>query len=409
MQLLRRLTDTLSHRWKMSSWLPTGFSALGALLVVVGLSLCLGVAQVQRRVDRYAASHSHSDAWSLGWSVLLLLCAGGVGIALIRGLLLRLSGQVNGQRALEADFARLTAESQALLASLTESRQLGGRALALAERHFESLHKTVHSAREQADRAAANIEEVSVSIAQLADSAQEAQRLTQLSLSEAGRGQQVVAAAGREIQSAADTFSQTVETVRSLSQRSSEIGGLVSLIKDIADQTKVLSLNAGIEAARAGKNGRGFAVVAEEVRRLAERTAQSTRQVAKIVDGIQRETLRAVSSMQAAHEQVGVGRELSQQAAQALQRIHGGASQSLATVEQIADATRELKGASLQIAGHLGSLAVGTRKTDKTVQRATKEILGELSQFQQSSSPSQGQPPTDPLPSVSIEALASKP
>jgi methyl-accepting chemotaxis protein len=171
----------------------------------------------------------------------------------------------------------------------------------------------------------------------------------------------------------------------------------------------VLSLNAGIEAARAGKNGRGFAVVAEEVRRLAERTAQSTRQVAKIVDGIQRETLRAVSSMQAAHEQVGVGRELSQQAAQALQRIHGGASQSLATVEQIAGATRELKGASLQIADHLGSLAVGTRKTDKTVQRATKEILGELSQFKQSASPSDGQPPSDPLPSVSLEALPSKP
>lgn len=383
MSFLRQLRDRIGQ----SDFVPAASSVLSILLVLFGLGLCVGVAHVQHSYDMYVSARTEVSRQALQLRVALLLVGMGIGVLPIVLLLRSLSARIRSLSALSPQLAQLHSEAQELQVEVLEGKRRGGQVLSLTEQHFDSLQKAVHAVRAQADLAASNIEEISVSIAQLVDSAEEAQRLTHDSLSEAGRGQQVVAEAGREIQSVADNFNQTVETIRSLHQRGSEIGGLVSLIKDIADQTKVLSLNAGIEAARAGKEGRGFAVVAEEVRRLAERTAQSTRQVAKIVDGIQRETMSAVSSMQRAQKQVEVGRDLSHEAEQALSRIHSGASQSMATVEQIASATRELKGASLQIAGYLGSLAVGTRKAAKTAQRATKEILAELSLLRDGKAP----------------------
>jgi methyl-accepting chemotaxis protein len=95
----------------------------------------------------------------------------------------------------------------------------------------------------------------------------------------------------------AETVKLTSQSMETLSKRTDEIGSIVGVIKEIADQTNLLALNAAIEAARAGEQGRGFAVVADEVRKLAERTTLSTKEVADVISAIQRETRSAVDDM----------------------------------------------------------------------------------------------------------------
>lgn len=154
-------------------------------------------------------------------------------------------------------------------------------------------------------------------------------------------GKNIVADAVREMEKTATSISELSELIETLDKRSVEISGILNVIREIADQTNLLALNAAIEAARAGEQGRGFAVVADEVRKLAERTAASTTEITGMIHMIQEETRHAVGTMQDCRQQAESGVELANQAGQSLEQINEGADNTLQMVREIAQATRE--------------------------------------------------------------------
>jgi len=152
----------------------------------------------------------------------------------------------------------------------------------------------------------------------------------------------------------------SAEIVESLGQRGEQIGVIVATIEEIADQTNLLALNAAIEAARAGEQGRGFAVVADEVRRLAERTTEATREIGDMIKAIQDETRVAVRSMEDGVKQVAIGSEKAAGSGGALQEI----------LEQIASLNMQIS----QIATAAEEQTATTNEINNSVQRMTDEV-----------------------------------
>ena len=143
---------------------------------------------------------------------------------------------------------------------------------------------------------------------------------------------------------------RSADTIAALGARAEDIGKIVDVIDDIAEQTNLLALNAAIEAARAGEQGLGFAVVAEEVRKLAERSAKSTKEIAELISGIQKEAQEAVKIMDKSTQIVEKGVELSKQVGDSLKDIDGNVVEVDRYTKEIGAATHEQSSGSTQIA-----------------------------------------------------------
>jgi methyl-accepting chemotaxis protein len=154
-------------------------------------------------------------------------------------------------------------------------------------------------------------------------------------------GAQVVENAIKVMREIADTVQDSSRTVASLGERSTQIGTIISSIKEIAEQTNLLALNAAIEAARAGEQGRGFAVVADEVRKLAERTSSATHEISEMISTIQSETGSAVSAMEKGMAQVQAGTSEAAHSSKALGEILEQVNAVATQVSQIAAAAEE--------------------------------------------------------------------
>ena len=170
-------------------------------------------------------------------------------------------------------------------------------------------------------------------------------------------GASVIGSAIQEMGNIAGTVRASSEAVAQLGNQSQQIASIVNVIREIADQTNLLALNAAIEAARAGEQGRGFAVVADEVRKLAERTTQSTLEIAGMVGQIQAGANNAVSSMDVGVSQVEAGVNLASQAGDSIAQIKDGAGRVDAAVISISDALREQTAASQDIARNVEQIA----------------------------------------------------
>ena len=175
----------------------------------------------------------------------------------------------------------------------------------------------------------------------------------------ARNGQKVVSQAVQEMQKVAEIVRSSAAIVGSLGAKSEKISEFVGVINDIADQTNLLALNAAIEAARAGEQGRGFAVVADEVRRLADRTVASTKEIRLMVNEIQQEAILAVQSIEKGKTEAEVSEALSNQAEESLTHIVHSIEEIEHMIAQIATASEEQAATSTTIAESLEEIIRG--------------------------------------------------
>jgi twitching motility protein PilJ len=262
--------------------------------------------------------------------------------------------------------SRITTAADQVTTASDAAQHTSSQMLGAAERQS----KEIRTAGQQVLGMARAINEVSAKAAQSAN-------VARTSLSAAEKGQTAVQNAISGMNEIREQIQDTAKRIKRLGESSQEIGEIVELISDITEQTNVLALNAAIQAASAGEAGRGFTVVAEEVQRLAERSAEATKQIGAIVKTIQTDTQDAVSAMEKSTQGVVEGAKLSDAAGQALTEI-GGVSRELSTlIETIAQTTQAQAKAAGGVAISMRNILGVTEQATEGTKR-TAASVGEL-------------------------------
>lgn len=236
-----------------------------------------------------------------------------------------------------------------------------------ASRIADAVHQVSSAAREVSDSSSSQskealamaraIEEMRRTVGQVSGNAQEALACAKRAGAGADEGKMTISRAAEEIELLAESLTRAGETFTELGRQSDGISVVVRVIKEIAAQTGVLSLNAAIEAARAGEQGRGFAVVADEVRALAERTTRSTEEIAEIVHAMQGAAREAVSEMTVVASQAEQGKTLAVGASKQMTGIHDDARQVTEAINGISDSLMGQTATANDVARRVESVA----------------------------------------------------
>jgi methyl-accepting chemotaxis protein len=323
----------------------------------------------------------------MGLSALMLALIGalvGTMVLANRLLLSQIGGSVDQANTAirnfaEGDFSKpVPAENQhSMLAALESMRHaLQGVVTTIVEQSAQvaktaaelssSASEVSGNSEKQADATssmAASVEELSVSINHISEVSRDVTALSSTARNAASDGAAVIQKTINEMATIFSTVNSASESVKHLGEKSGEIANIVGLIKDVADQTNLLALNAAIEAARAGEQGRGFAVVADEVRKLAERSAASATEISGLVEQIGTGTRVAVDSMSAVTRNVEHGVSLTNQAVAAIADIQDGAAKVDGEISTITMAIREQAEASQNIAALVETIASRTEQS----------------------------------------------
>jgi twitching motility protein PilJ len=259
-----------------------------------------------------------------------------------------------------------------------------------SEQVSSSAQETQTTARHLADAAQSQAQRISTAtsainqIASLmdnvskdsAESADVAERSVQI----ASRGAEVVRETISGMDSIRDQIQETSKRIKRLGESSQEIGSIVELINDIAEQTNILALNAAIQAASAGEAGRGFAVVADEVQRLAERSASATKRIETLVQTIQSDTNEAVNSMEQTTAEVVAGARLAEDAGSALGDIERVSHDLSALIQNISTAASQQSAAATDISQSMNAIQEITSQTSQGASQ-TADSIGYLAQL----------------------------
>ncbi|MFI8621808.1 methyl-accepting chemotaxis protein [Marinomonas sp. NPDC078689] len=266
---------------------------------------------------------------------------------------------------------------------------------AAASQLFDASEHSANSALGQSEATtsvASTVQELSVSIGQVAEQAKNAQDFSIQSGKLSAEAGEVVLSATKEMTKISQLSQDSSSLIRDLEKRSSDINNIMQVIRDVADQTNLLALNAAIEAARAGEQGRGFSVVADEIRNLAQRTAESTKEITFIVTKIQEVTVAVAGSMEAELLQVEKGVLLAEKAGGSMTQVRGSTDQVEEAINYICNALLEQSNASDDIARKIDEIATitgegsaaakNTVSTAKRLDGLSEKLTLAVNQFQ---------------------------
>ncbi len=277
-------------------------------------------------------------------------------------------------------FNQLIEQMQASLREVLESAARISSAAHKAAGVSRQVSDASGNQSESASAMAAAIEEMTVSITHINDSTQDALRRAHEAGDAANSGAETISETNVEMAEIARTVQSAGQSINDVGVQSNKISMIVQVIKDVADQTNLLALNAAIEAARAGEQGRGFAVVADEVRKLAERTASSTTDISKVVESMQSTTQHAVVGMDSVVKRVDVGNKLSDEAAGRVGEIQGSARQVAEAINDISIALNEQNSVAQEIARRVETVAQMSEE-NSVAARNTAQVAEELDQL----------------------------
>jgi methyl-accepting chemotaxis protein len=229
--------------------------------------------------------------------------------------------------------------------------------------------------KDQATQVADTMQQMSSTVTEVSDNSNKAAEASRQAAETARRGGSIVEETLNKMRVIADSVSATAKKVEQLGKSSDQIGRIIGVIDDIADQTNLLALNAAIEAARAGEQGRGFAVVADEVRKLAERTTTATKEIAGMIKNIQDETKTAVSAMEQGTKQVEEGVSSTANAGASLKEIIRMSEQVGEMVAHIATAAMEQSSATEQVNHNMDQIARLAKESADGAQQSAKACL----------------------------------
>lgn len=297
-------------------------------------------------------------------------------------------GDLTVNATVSEDFTGAIADSVNF--AIDQLRQLVSAINVTAERVARASDQTQATAVELAEAsenqaqeiagASAAINEMAVSIDQVSSNAAESAAVADRSVAIAYNGAEVVQRTIDGMNTIRDQIQETSKRIKRLGESSQEIGDIVGLINDIADQTNILALNAAIQASMAGEAGRGFAVVADEVQRLAERSATATKQIETLVKTIQADTNEAVMSMESTTAEVVRGAKLAKDAGEALEEVQAVSNNLASLIQSISNAARQQAASAGHISNTMNVIQDITSQTTSGTMAVARSI-GQLNEM----------------------------
>ena len=282
-----------------------------------------------------------------------------------------------------ADSINVTVESlRGLVKTINDTSTQLSSSVQETEQIASQLSEASKQQSQDISLAGSSIGTMSTSMDEVSQEASESSKVAMRSVEIAKKGGEAVQRTMDGMDNIREHIQETSKRIKRLGESSQEIGDIVELINDIAEQTNILALNASIQAAMAGEAGRGFAVVADEVQRLAERSANATKQIEALVKTIQADTHEAVISMEKSTSGVVSGAQIAEDAGSALEEIESVSDQLAGLIQNISGSAREQANVATQLATSMGSIQEMTTQATQGTEQTSRSI-GNLARLAQ--------------------------